>query len=262
LVVNESPQPPFDKGGIAEAIYDEFDEVSGVCVNYNPKRTNVILGEKTECLAGADFVEEKIFDRTFKIGSGTFFQVNPRSAENIFEYVKKTLTRPSARPLAGTLSQRERGGLLVLDAYAGISAFGASVANVCEKVVSVEENAEACERARDLKIENLEIHNMDAAEFFKKEKRLFDAIILDPPRKGCTKESLDEIKRLLKPDGRIIYVSCNPATLARDIKYLQSPRRDAAPPFDKGGLAIESVRPFDLFCHTYHVETVAVLSDS
>ena len=215
-----------------KAIYDEFEEVSGVCVNFNPKKTNVILGDKTECLVGVDFVEEG----RFKIGAKTFFQVNPRSAENIFEYVRNEIAAHA---------KRARNDVVVLDAYAGISAFGASIADVCERVVSVEENTEACERARALKIPNLEIHNMDVTEFFKKEKCKFDIVIIDPPRKGCTKEALDEIKRLLKPDGKIIYVSCNPATLARDIKYL--------------GAKIESVQPFDLFCHTYHVETVAVI---
>jgi 23S rRNA (uracil1939-C5)-methyltransferase len=101
------------------------------------------------------------------------------------------------------------------------------------------------------KITNVEIHNMDAEKFFEKEKRKFDVIILDPPRKGCTKESLDQALRLLKHDNSatIIYVSCNPATLARDLKYLT-----------EKGANVQSIQPFDMFCHTYHVENVAIIN--
>ena len=117
--------------------------------------------------------------------------------------------------------------------------------DVCKKVVTVEENKESCDKAREViqtnRIKNVEIHNMDAAKFFAKEKRKFDAIILDRPRKGCTKESLDEAIRLT--NNTIIYVSCNPATLARDLKYLT-----------EHGFVVESVQPFDMFCHTYHVD--------
>ena len=87
---------------------------------------------------------------------------------------------------------------------------------------------------------------MDAAKFFESETRQFDAVILDPPRKGCSQKSLDEAYRLTK--NCIIYVSCNPATLARDLKYLT-----------QKGCKIKSIQPFDMFCHTYHIENVAII---
>ena len=87
---------------------------------------------------------------------------------------------------------------------------------------------------------------MDTALYCKKIKRKFDVIILDPPRKGCSTQSLDEALRLSK--GTIIYVSCNPATLARDLKYLC-----------EKGCSVESIQPFDMFCHTYHIENVAII---
>lgn len=237
LVVNATKT--FDRlNEFANAIYSNFKEVSGVCVNFNSKKTNVILGEKSECIAGKDFIKERIIDKTFRIGANTFFQVNPKSAENIFKYVKDYIQNNFEKPL-------------VLDAYAGITAFGITVSDVCKKVVSVESNKESCELARVTieanAVNNVEIHNMDAAKFFAKEKRKFDVVILDPPRKGCTKESLDEAYRLCK--GKIIYVSCNPATLARDLKYLT-----------EKGATVESVQPFDMFCHTYHIENVAIIS--
>ncbi len=221
----------------AKCIYEEFKEISGVCVNFNSKKTNVILGNKSECLCGKSFVEEKILDKTFKIGPNTFFQINPKSAENIFKYVKEHLVQTFDKPT-------------VLDAYAGISSFGICISDVCKTVVTVEENRESTELARETaqnnRVKNIEIHNQDAAEFFKKEKRQFDAIILDPPRKGCSRESLDNAVRLSKSE--IIYVSCNPATLARDLKYLT-----------EKGCTVESIQPFDMFCHTYHVENVAII---
>lgn len=221
----------------AQCIYDEFEDVSGVCVNFNSKKTNVILGQKTECLCGKDYIEEMILDKKFKVGANTFFQINPKSAENIFKYVKDYISENYQKPT-------------VLDAYAGITSFGIVVSDVCQNVVSVEENKDSCELAKEVikinNIQNIEINNMDAAKFFQKEARKFDIVILDPPRKGCSKESLDEAYRLSK--DRIIYVSCNPATLARDLKYLI-----------QKGCTVESIQPFDMFCHTYHVENVAII---
>lgn len=221
----------------AQCIYDEFEDVSGVCVNFNSKKTNVILGQKTECLCGKDYIEEMILDKKFKVGANTFFQINPKSAENIFKYVKNYISENYKKPT-------------VLDAYAGITSFGIVVSDVCQNVVSVEENKDSCELAKEVikinNIQNIEINNMDAAKFFQTETRKFDIVILDPPRKGCSKESLDEAYRLSK--DRIIYVSCNPATLARDLKYLI-----------QKGCTVESIQPFDMFCHTYHVENVAII---
>lgn len=236
LVVNATKI--FDRlKDFAQSIFDEFESVQGVCVNYNSKKTNVILGKKSECICGNDFVEEQILDKIFKIGPNTFFQINPKSAENIFSYVKNYIANNFSQPL-------------VLDAYAGITSFGIIVSDVCSKVVSVEENKQACDLAKTVvtsnKVKNVEIHNQDAALFFKNERRTFDVIILDPPRKGCTVESLNETCRLC--NDTIIYVSCNPATLARDLKHLK-----------EIGWELESIQPFDMFPHTYHIENVAII---
>lgn len=229
----------------AQNIYDNFKEVSGVCVNFNPKKTNVIMGENTELIAGKDFIKERILDKTFRIGPKTFFQINPQSAENIFAFVKDYIKNNYDSPT-------------VLDAYAGVTSFGISVSDICRKVVSVEENKEAVTLAAETlelnEIKNVELHNMETQKFFEKElstkKRRFDAIILDPPRKGCTEGCLDAAIKLCKNDtGKIIYISCNPATLARDLKYLASK-----------GATVEFIQPFDMFCHTYHIESVAIIN--
>ena len=139
---------------------------------------------------------------------------------------------------------------LILDAYAGISAFGICMSDIAEKVVTIEENSQSVELARESvklnNIRNLEIHSGDAGKFFACEKRKFDVIILDPPRKGCTEQSLNDAFKLCK--NTIIYVSCNPSTLARDLKYLK-----------QKGCVIKSIQPFDMFCHTYHIENVAII---
>ncbi|MBQ8460374.1 23S rRNA (uracil(1939)-C(5))-methyltransferase RlmD [bacterium] len=221
----------------AISIYNEFEEVSGVCVNFNSKKTNIILGDKTELIIGEKFIEEKLLNITFNIGANTFFQINPLSAENIFRYVRDYIKNNFDTPT-------------LLDAYAGISTFGICLADVCKNVVSVEEVKESCDMAKIVlqanNITNVEVNNMDAGKFLEKENRKFDVIVIDPPRKGCSQKSLDGVYNLAK--DTIIYVSCNPATLARDLKYLS----------DKGA-EIVSVQPFDMFCHTYHVENVAII---
>ncbi len=236
LVVNKNNSSK-DLNNFALSIYEEFKEISGVCINFNSSKTNVIMGDKTECVIGTDYIEEKLSDKIFYVSAQTFFQVNPKSAENIFNYVKNYIKQNFVKPV-------------VLDAYAGISAFGIFVSDVCHKVVSIEENLQSVElahRSAELNnVENIEIHGGDAGEFFSNETREFDVIILDPPRKGCTQKSLDEAFRLCR--DTIIYVSCNPATLARDLKYLK-----------QKGCTIESVQPFDMFCHSYHIENVAIV---
>ena len=218
-------------------IYENFEKICGICINFNPKNTNVIMGEKTQCVIGKNYIEEKILDKIFIVGAQTFFQVNPKSAENIFGYVKEYIKNNFSNPL-------------VLDAYAGISAFGISICDTAQKVVTIEENACSVELARKSlelnNIQNVEIHSGDAGEFFSNEKRKFNVIILDPPRKGCSEQSLNEALRLC--NDTIIYVSCNPSTLARDLKFLV-----------QKGCKVESIQPFDMFCHTYHIENVAII---
>lgn len=224
----------------AEAIYNKFPNIAGICANFNNLKTNLILSENTKCICGENFVTEKICDINFQIGANTFFQVNPESAENIFKFIKEHIKRNFSDPL-------------ILDAYAGITAFGFVLADVSKMVVSVEDCLESVELARKVQqannISNVELHHMDAGEFFSQETRKFDVVILDPPRKGCSIESLNYAKNLAK--SQIIYVSCNPATLARDLKYLV-----------EMGAKVEYIQPFDMFCHTYHVESVAIIDVS
>lgn len=225
---------------LAEAIYCSLDNINGVAVNFNNKKTNLILGDKTETIQGHGYIEEALCDKIFRVGAKTFFQVNPQSADNIFRYVKKYISENFKNPS-------------ILDAYAGITAFGICLSDIASKVVSIEEEKESVYLAKSIteqnKITNIELHQGDAGRFLSNETvlgRQFHVTILDPPRKGCTPNSLDYALKLTK--DKIIYVSCNPATLARDLKYLK-----------EFGAEVEYIQPFDMFPHTYHIENVAII---
>ena len=176
---------------IAHKIYTELTDIAGVGINLNPDKTNLIMGKKNEILEGEGYIEEKLCGKIFKVGADTFFQVNPSSANNIFEYVKKYISDNFKNPV-------------ILDAYAGITAFGICLSDIAEKIVSVEEVKASVDLAeinvKNNKLKNVELHNMDAGKFFEKELntkvRKFDITVLDPPRKGCTKESLDYALKL------------------------------------------------------------------
>lgn len=241
LVIN-SEKISDNAQNLAKKIYAELDNVAGVSINLNSKKTNLILGKETKLIIGEGYIEEKLCEKIFKVGPDTFFQVNPSSANNLFEYIKRYISDNFENPI-------------VLDAYAGITAFGICISDIAHKVVSVEEVKSSVDLAfqiiRDNGINNIEIHNMDAGEFFEKEinfsKKKYDITILDPPRKGCSSESLDYVLQLTA--NKIIYVSCNPSTLARDLKYL----------VDRG-VTVDYVQPFDMFPHTFHIESVAILN--
>lgn len=225
---------------LANSIYKGLENIKGVEVNFNNKKTNLILGEKSELVIGEGYIEETLCDKIFKVGAKTFFQVNPKSADNIFRYVKDYITSHFKSPT-------------ILDAYAGITAFGICMSDIASKVVSIEEVKPSVELAEEIikenGIKNIELHCGDAGDFFAKETSLgreFNITILDPPRKGCTQNSLDYAMKLTK--DKIIYVSCNPATLARDLKYLK-----------ERGAEVEYIQPFDMFPHTYHIENVAII---
>ena len=225
---------------LCNLIFDNFENVSGVGINFNDKKTNLILSNKTEIVCGQDFIEENLCDKTFKVSVNTFFQVNPLSADKIFRYVKNYIQNNFDKPT-------------ILDAYAGITAFGICLSDIASKVVSIEEVKQSVELAKEViddnEIKNIELHQGDAGDFLSNETALgrqFQITILDPPRKGCSLNSLDYALKLT--EKKIIYVSCNPATLARDLKYLK-----------EHGAIVEYIQPFDMFPHTYHIENVAII---
>ena len=225
---------------LAKKVMSEFAHVKGCLINYNTAKTNLIMTGETNKIQGENHIIEKIDGKIFKISANSFFQVNIGSAKNIFDTAKNIIKEnyPNSR---------------ILDAYSGVSSFGIWFADIAQEVVSVEEapsaTKDAAENVKLNNITNLTALNGDAKKIFEtliEQGEKFDVTVLDPPRKGCEKESLDYAIKLSKK--AIIYVSCNPTTLARDLKYLH-----------ENGFKTKYIQPVDMFCHTYHIESVAWL---
>lgn len=234
LVINDTKA---DKklSAFAQKLMDEFKNIKGVFVNFNPNKTNKILGDLTLKLLGEDYIFETLEDKKYKLGATSFFQVNPKSAINLFKIVKDNI-KPNST---------------ILDAYGGVGAIGVFVGEKAKKITLVEEDKKAIELAYDNfklnGIENFEVLSGDASAHFKnfkEEKRTFDYVILDPPRSGCDKKGLEAIAAIAK---NIIYVSCDPTTLRRDASILKDL-----------GFSPKELFGVDLFPHTHHIESVMV----
>ena len=237
--------------------------MTSICLNINKKKTNVILGEKVVNLFGPGYLEDKIGEVTFQISPQSFFQVNPSQTEVLYG---------KALEFAG-LTGKET----VWDLYCGIGTISLFLARSAKKVYGVEIIPAAIDDARG----NATRNGLDNTEFFvgkaeevlpewyakrdSDEERHADVIVVDPPRKGCDSTLLDTITAM-HPD-RIVYVSCDSATLARDLKYLTEKvcgeDNKAEGSNDKCGeyrYHVEKVQPVDMFPWSAHVETVVLLS--
>ena len=258
LVINRETLPQEKK--LVDALC-KIEGMTSISVNINRKNTNVILGEETRTVWGSDYITDQIHLRdcdhdfaltdtaiAYHISPQSFYQVNPVQTEKLYSL---------ALSYAG-LTGRET----VWDLYCGIGTISLFLAQKAGKVYGVEIVPQAIEDAKS----NAALNGITNAsffvgkaeevlpEFYEKESRKPDAdmlhpdvIVVDPPRKGCDEKCLETMLRM-EPD-RIVYVSCDPATLARDLKILCG-----------GGYALRKVRPVDQFGHTTHVETVVKLS--
>lgn len=220
----------------SKKISAQFKELKGVFVNFNPLKTNNILGKETIKVLGQNCIIETLKDKKYYIGATSFFQINPFAASCLFDIVKNSIQDNST----------------ILDAYGGVGAIGIYCSKKAKKITLIEENENAVLMAeKNFKlnnIENYEILEGDAKKHFinfQKENKKFDYVILDPPRSGCEKEGLLAIS---KTSDKIIYVSCNPQTLKRDILELE--KENFKPKFIQG---------VDLFPYTYHIESVVLL---
>ncbi|WP_458120092.1 23S rRNA (uracil(1939)-C(5))-methyltransferase RlmD [Paenibacillus sp. Z6-24] len=222
-----------------ERIRAEMPAVVSICQNINTRQTNVIFGDETRVLWGSEVIHDYIGDVKFAISARSFYQVNPTQTEVLYEQAVK---------YAG-LTGKET----VIDAYCGIGTISLFLAQHAERVYGVEIVKEAIEDAR----KNAKLNQMDNVEFevgasedviprWKEQGITPDVIVVDPPRKGCDERLLATILEM-QPE-RVVYVSCNPSTLARDLKVLED-----------GGYVTTEVQPVDMFPHTVHVESVAVL---
>jgi 23S rRNA (uracil1939-C5)-methyltransferase len=228
------------KSQLVEEIVARLPKVKSIIHNINSKRTNVILGNKTNVLWGNEVIYDYIGDVKFAISALSFYQVNPVQTKVLYD---KALEYAN---LSGTES--------VIDAYCGIGTISLFLAQKAKKVFGVEIVPEAIEDAK----KNAELNGITNAEFavgeaevvipkWYEEGNKADVLVVDPPRKGCDEALLGTIIDM-KPK-KVVYVSCNPATLARDLRILED-----------GGYKTVEVQPVDMFPHTTHVECVAQLT--
>ena len=215
------------------------ENLHSVQLNINREKTNVILGNKCKLLYGEEYITDILCGVRVRLSPLSFYQVNRATAEKLY---------------AKAAEYAEPDGKTVLDLYCGAGTIGLSMAHKAKRIIGAEIVPEAIEdakyNARLNGIENAEFICADAAKAAKllNEKDLKpDVIILDPPRKGCSSELIDTVAKDFHPE-RVVYVSCDPATLARDIKL-----------FSEKGYTLKEYTPVDMFPRTSHVETVALL---
>lgn len=214
-------------------------EITTLLLNINSKSTSMILGEKETVLYGKGYIEDKICGYTFRISAKSFYQVNPAQAEILYQEAI------NAAALTGTET--------VLDAYCGTGTISLVAAKNCARVIGVELNKDAVKdaiyNAKQNHCKNVTFICKDASVYLrelKAEKILPDVVIMDPPRSGCDSKFLDTLGEI-KPK-KIVYVSCNPDTLKRDVDFLVGKKYQ-----------VEQVQPIDMFPESYHVETIVGL---
>lgn len=239
ILVAASPEI-HGKNKLVQKLVAAHPAISSVILNVNGRRTSMVLGTKNVTLYGPGYLTETLCGLEFKLSPSSFFQVNPLMAEALYE---------TAVDLAGL-----SGSETVIDAYCGTGTIGLIAAGRAGTLIGAELNADAVRDAR----QNARANGLKNAEFVRADAGRFmtelaarggtaDVVFLDPPRSGCSPEFLDALLRLA-PD-RIVYISCGPESLARDLAVLT-----------KSGYAAEAVRPFDLFPFTDHCECAVKLT--
>lgn len=233
LVIFVTEIKDVDLTSLAQQLMSAVPEIKGVLQNVNPSRRNTILGKQFFTIAGKDWIQEKICDLFFKVSPASFFQVNPLQAEAVYNKVVELCDL--------------KGEETVLDAYCGVGTLSLILAKKAKKVIGVECVSDAIADAKGNasfnRIKNAKFYCSNAEDFTTEDN--IDVAVVNPPRKGCERPF---IEKLLSLEPRtIVYISCDPATLARDLNLLQ-------PKY-----AIEIIQPFDMFPQTAHVETVVKL---
>jgi 23S rRNA (uracil1939-C5)-methyltransferase len=237
LVTTEESFPKKDE--LIAALKTQCPEITTLVQNINFEHTNVVLGDETIVLYGPGYIEDQLCGVHFQISAKSFYQTNPVMTEVLYktamEYAKLT---PED---------------VVFDAYSGIGTIGLIASKSCKEVISVEIIPEAVQdaiaNAKNNGITNFKAYADDASSFISrmaKQGEHIDVLFVDPPRKGCDAKFLDAVAAL-KP-SRIVYISCNPSSLARDVAYISKAYK------------LGAIQPVDLFPHTSHIETVCALS--
>lgn len=220
---------------------ERWPEVVGVCLNLQPKATNTLMGPETDVVVGRDWISDSFAGLRFRIGSDTFFQIHPAQAERVVTLLLEAL--PSPQAIGGR----------VLDAYCGVGTFSLPLAKAGYQVIGIEQQERSIEQARRNALSNgleerCRFQAGDVGALLQDSLQGVKALVLDPPRKGLEPAVLEIIEAT--PPQTLIYISCDPSTLARDLGQLCR---------EGGPYRLQRVQPIDFFPQTSHVETVAVL---
>ncbi|HEY9608998.1 23S rRNA (uracil(1939)-C(5))-methyltransferase RlmD, partial [Allocoleopsis sp.] len=214
-----------------------YPKLMGVCVNRNPNRTNVIFGDETRCIAGQPYLREEFAGLEFQLRPETFFQVNTEVAEALLNAIVEQLAL--------------KGDEILVDAYCGIGTFTLPLAQRVRQAIGIELQSASVEQAQlnaQLNgISNVAFRTGTVEAVLPQLEIRPDVVLLDPPRKGCDRAVIETL--LMTAPKHIVYVSCKPATLARDLKLL----------CHTGGYQLAHVQPADFFPQTPHVECAAFL---
>ena len=238
VIVLSSPIFP-GKNNFVKALRSAHPEIKTIVINVNDADTSLVLGEKEIVIYGPGYITDELMELKFRISPKSFYQVNPRQTEKLYQ---------TAIGLAG-LTGKET----VLDAYCGTGTIGLCAAKSAREVIGVELNPDAVRDARiNAKIngiKNAVFHVGDAGEFMEKNAAALkcDVLFMDPPRSGSTEKFLNAAVKAAP--NRIIYISCGPESLKRDLNILT-----------KKGYAVKRIQPVDMFPFTEHVETVVLMS--
>ena len=239
VLITASPVFP-SKNNFVKALRKVHPEITTVVQNVNDRNTSMVLGEKEHVLYGPGFIVDVLCGKKFRISSKSFYQINPVQTEKLYNLAIE----------AAGLTGKE----MVVDAYCGIGTIGIVAASAAKEVIGVELNKDAVRDAvTNAKVngeKNIRFYNNDAGKFMVQmasQNAHADVVFMDPPRSGSTEEFMDAVA-ILNPD-RVVYVSCNPETLARDLAY-----------FKKKGYRAEKAWAVDQFPMTGHCETVVLLS--
>ncbi|MBS5191667.1 MAG: 23S rRNA (uracil(1939)-C(5))-methyltransferase RlmD [Lachnospiraceae bacterium] len=238
VLVLGSPVMP-SKNNFVKALRKLHPEITTVVLNVNDKRTSMVLGDRETMIYGKGYIEDVLCGLTFRISSKSFYQINPVQTEKLYG---------KAMELAG-LTGKER----VIDAYCGIGTIGMVAAKSAKEVIGVELNPDAVrdaiKNAKRNQMKNIRFYQDDAGRFMEKmaaKGEKADVVFMDPPRSGSTEQFMKSAVTLAPQ--KIVYISCDPQTQARDLKYLT-----------KHGYKAMGAYPYDMFPFTKHAENIVLL---
>lgn len=239
IIVTATPVFP-SKNNFAKALVKRHPEITTIVQNINDKNTSMVIGARNQVIYGKGFIEDILCGKRFRISPGSFYQVNPVQTEVLYQKAIKY----------ADLKKKE----VVIDAYCGIGTIGIIAADKAKQVIGVELNSAAIKDAnincRMNKLENVDLYNNDAGKFMAdlaEQEEKIDVVFMDPPRSGSDEAFLSSVVKLAPK--KVVYISCGPESLARDLKYLT-----------KNGYKVIMIQPVDLFPMTGHTEVICSLS--